>query len=274
MIKTAVTIALVPQARQGPFVFHGDLAGSVKKAAELGFDGVEIFPPSAEALNVKELRKLLGDHGLKLAAVGTGAGWVVHGLTLIETDAARNRAALDFVHGLMDAAAELGAPVIIGSMQGRYEPDYQHQVIPRLAVRLQDLGRRAKERGVPLLYEPLNRYETNLFNRQVDAANWLRVYQLENVKLLCDLFHMNIEEANVAAALRRVRDLLGHVHFVDSNRLAPGMGHTDFGPVVAALREIGYDGYASAECFPQPDPDAAARQTIEAYRKLFGDTGN
>jgi sugar phosphate isomerase/epimerase len=174
----------------------------------------------------------------------------------------------------MDAAAELGAPEIIGSMQGRYEPDYKNQVIPRLAVRLQDLGRRAKGLGVPLLYEPLNRYETNLFNRQVDAANWLRVYQLENVKLLCDLFHMNIEESNVAAALRQVRELVGHVHFVDSNRLAPGMGHTDFGPIVAALREIGYEGYASAECFPQPDADAAARQTIETYRKLFGERGN
>jgi sugar phosphate isomerase/epimerase len=47
------------------------------------------------------------------------------------------------------------------------------------------------------------------------------------------------------------------------------MGHTDFTPIVAALREIGYDGYASAECFPQPDPDAAAQQTINMYRRLF-----
>lgn len=269
MIRTAVTIALVPEARQGPFVFHGDLVGSVRKAAALGFDAVEIFPPSAEALDVPELRKVLGDHGLKLAAVGTGAGWVVHQLTLIETDAARNRRAHDFVWGLMDAAAELGAPVIVGSMQGRHEPDTRNQVLPRLAVRLQDLGARARERGVPLLYEPLNRYETNLFNRQSDAANWLRVYRIENVKLLCDLFHMNIEEADVAATLRRVRDLLGHIHFVDSNRHAPGMGHTDFGPIVAALREIGYGGYASAECFPLPDSDTAARQTIETYRRLF-----
>src|SRR3954469_434101 len=118
MIRTAITIALVPQARQGTFVFHGDLVGSVRKAAALGFDAVEIFPPGAEALNVGELKTLLGDHGLKLAAVGTGAGWVVHQLTLIETDAARSRRALDFVWGLMDVAAELGAPVIVGSMQG------------------------------------------------------------------------------------------------------------------------------------------------------------
>jgi sugar phosphate isomerase/epimerase len=264
-----VTIALVPEARRGPFVFHGDLVGSVKKAAALGFDAVEIFPPSAAALEVGELRKVLGDHGLKLAAVGTGAGWVVHQLTLVETDAARNRRAHDFVWGLMDAAAELGAPVIVGSMQGRHEPDHQDQVLSRLAVRLQDLGQRAKGLGVPLLYEPLNRYETNLFNRQSDAANWLRAFRIENVRLLCDLFHMNIEETDIALTFRRVGDVLGHIHFVDSNRLAPGMGHMDFAPIVTALREIGYDGYVSAECFPQPDSDSAARWTIATYRRLF-----
>jgi sugar phosphate isomerase/epimerase len=270
MIRTAVTISLVPEARQGPFVFHGDLAGSIAKAAALGFDAIELFPPSAGAVDAGELRRMLGDHGLKLAAVGTGAGFVVHKLTLVEVDGARNREAHDFVWGLMDFAAQFDAPVIIGSMQGRHGGTDRNQVLPRLAVRVQDLGRRAVQYRVPVLYEPLNRYETNLFNRQSEAANWVRVHQLDNVKLLCDLFHMNIEEADVAAALRRVRELVGHVHFVDSNRHAPGAGHTDFGPVVAALREIGYTGYASAECFPIPDSDAAARQTIESYRKLFG----
>jgi sugar phosphate isomerase/epimerase len=269
LIQTAITIALVPQARQGPFVFHADLPGSIKKAAALGFDAVEIFPPGPEALDVNRLRTLLGDHGLKLAAVGTGAGWVVHQLTLVETDSARNRRAHDFIHGLMDVAAELGAPVIVGSMQGRHGESDRPDVLARLAQRLHDLGRRAKGLGVPLFFEPLNRYETNLFNRQADAAHWLRTNAIANVRLLCDLFHMNIEEADVPATLRQVGDLLGHLHFVDSNRRAPGMGHTDFAPIVATLREIGYEGYASAECFPLPDPDAAAKQTIDTYRRLF-----
>jgi sugar phosphate isomerase/epimerase len=230
---------------------------------------VEIFPPSAEALNVGELKRLLDDHGLELAAVGTGAGWLVHKWTLVDTDPAAQKDLHAFVWRLMDAAAELGAPVIIGSMQGRHGEGDRGPTLSRLADRLRDLGRRAVERGVRLLYEPLNRYETNLFNRQADAAEWLRTNEIANVRLLCDLFHMNIEEADVAATLRQVGGLLGHVHFVDSNRRAPGMGHADFGPIVAALREIGYDGYASAECFPLPDSDTAARQTIETYKKLF-----
>jgi sugar phosphate isomerase/epimerase len=84
---------------------------------------------------------------------------------------------------------------------------------------------------------------------------------------LADLFHMNIEEADSAAALREAGPLIGHVHFADSNRRAIGMGQTRVAPVIAALRAIGYSGYLSAEIFPLPDPVAAARQTIAAFRE-------
>jgi sugar phosphate isomerase/epimerase len=81
---------------------------------------------------------------------------------------------------------------------------------------------------------------------------------------------MNIEEVDVAAALRSAGNRLGHVHFVDSNRRAMGMGHLDPRPVVAALRDIGYGGYLSAEAFPWPDSRAAAAQTIRAFRYVLG----
>ena len=87
------------------------------------------------------------------------------------------------------------------------------------------------------------------------------------MRLLADLFHMNIEEADLAAAMREGGRHIGHVHFADSNRRAAGLGHTDFAPVVAALREIGYAGYLSAEVFAWPDPTAAAQQTIDSFRK-------
>jgi sugar phosphate isomerase/epimerase len=155
-------------------------------------------------------------------------------------------------------------------MQGRHPEGGRESTLGALADALAMLGAHARGHGVPLLYEPLNRYETNVFNRQGEAADWLRARRVENVKVLCDLFHMNIEERDVAGALRQVGpDLLGHVHFVDSNRLAAGWGHSDFAPVVAALRELNYAGHISAEGFPLPDADAAARQSIETYRRLF-----
>ena len=92
----------------------------------------------------------------------------------------------------------------------------------------------------------------------------------QNVRLLCDLFHMAIEEADPAATLRACGPLVGHVHFADSNRRAIGMGHTDIEPIVAALRDIGYKGYLSAEIVPLPDSGAAARKTIESFRAAVG----
>jgi sugar phosphate isomerase/epimerase len=80
---------------------------------------------------------------------------------------------------------------------------------------------------------------------------------------------MNIEEVDSSAALRAAGSLIGHVHFVDSNRRPAGMGHIDYRPIVAALDEIGYDRYASAEALPYPDPESAARQTIQTFRKYF-----
>ena len=90
------------------------------------------------------------------------------------------------------------------------------------------------------------------------------------VTLLADLFHMNIEESDIAATLREGARHVGHVHFADSNRRPVGNGHTDMKPIADALREIGYDGCISAEAFDWPDPDAAAQQTLDSYRKYFG----
>ena len=271
-MKSAITICLVPEARQGPFVFHTTLAGeglaaACQTAAELGFDAVEIFPDSAESFPVAELSRLLTEHGLTVAAVGTGAGWVKHKLHLCHADASMRAAAQEFIGKIIDVAGRFGAPAIIGSMQGRFEGDLpRDEALKHLALALDVLGARAAAHGQVLLYEPLNRYETNLFNRLGDAAAWLELRGLLHVQLLCDLFHMNIEEVDVAAALAATGRRVGHVHWADSNRQAMGLGHTDARPVVAALRGMGYEGFLSAEVFPLPSALDAARQTILSLR--------
>jgi len=267
-MHSAVTISLVPEARGGPFVFWDDLAAGCAHAAELGFDAVEVFPTEAAALEVTSVRNLLDEHQLKLAAIGTGAGWVKHKLRLSDQDPRVREKAITFVSEIIDLAGTLGVPAIIGSMQGRWgEGVTRAQALAWLGEALEGLAERSARHGVPLLYEPLNRYETNLFNRQGDAAEFLRSLRSRNVKLLCDLFHMNIEERCIADALRAAGPLVGHVHFVDSNRLAIGLGHTEMAPIMAALREMGYAGYLSAEVLPLPDGVSAARQAIESFRR-------
>jgi sugar phosphate isomerase/epimerase len=154
-------------------------------------------------------------------------------------------------------------------MQGHWDGNVpRDQALAWLGEALEDLGEHAAAHGQVLLYEALNRYESNLFNRQAEAAAWLRSLSTTGVRLLCDLYHMNIEEADLAAALRECGGLVGHIHFADSNRRAMGLGHTDMKPIIAALREIHYAGYLSAEVLPLPDATVAARQTIESFHKL------
>ncbi len=270
MIRSAVTVSLVEEARGGPFVYWTDLADACKKAQQFGFDAVEVFPPSSTAVDPARLRMLLNDHGLALAAVGTGAGWVKRRLTLTQADVANRVQARDFIREIIDFAGPFHAPAIIGSMQGRSGDGVEHPTaLGYLADALEALGEHAKQYDVPLIYEPLNRYETNLANTLDAGAKLLRSLSTTNVVLLADLFHMNIEEINPADALRSAGKHVGHVHFVDSNRRAAGFGHVDFAPIAQAIHEIGYTGYASAEALPLPDPDTAAEQTAHAFRRYF-----
>ncbi len=270
MIRSAVTVSLVEEARGGPFVFHDDLAGACREARSLGFDGVEVFPPSAVAVDPGRLRLLLNDHGLALAAVGTGAGWLRHKLSLTHPDAAVRAGARDFIKEIIDFAGPFHAPAIIGSMQGRSGPDVaKPTALGYLADALEILGEHARTHGVPLLFEPLNRYETDLANTLDAGVKICRSLSTDNVLLLADFFHMNIEESNPGDALRAARPHVGHVHFVDSNRRAAGFGHIDFVPLASALHEIGYRGFASAEALPLPDSRAAAAWTIHAFRRHF-----
>src|SRR5690606_14380829 len=159
---------------------------------------------------------------------------------------------------------------IIGSMQGKWGGDiHRDQALALLREALNDLGPYAKKLDVPLVYEPLNRYETNLIKTIADGVAFLKTLATDNVKLLADLFHMNIEEADVPAAIRVGEGYIGHIHFVDSNRQAAGLGHTDFGPIAAAIKESNYNGYLSAEALPIPNSDTAAMKTIESFRKYF-----
>jgi sugar phosphate isomerase/epimerase len=269
-MKSAVTISLVPQARGGPFVFWDDLPGSIRAAAELGFDAVEIFAPGPEAIDVSLLRKLLDDHNLKLAAVGTGAGWVIHKLQLCDADPSKRAKAKDFIQSIIDLGAPFEAPAIIGSMQGRWSDEVPRETaLAYLADGLDELGEYAERQKNALLYEPLNRYETNLINTLEGGLSLLHKLSTTNVWLLADLFHMNIEEVDIARALITAGDQVGHIHYVDSNRRPVGSGHIDMNPIVQAIKQVAYGCYLSAEALPWPDSVAAARQTMNSFRAHF-----
>ena len=298
MIRTAVTVSLVEEARGGPFVFWEGIEKSCRRAESLGFDAIELFAPSPDAVSAPRLKSLLADHNLSLAAVGTGAGRLVHGLTLCDSDPEKQKQAKKFIRDMILYGAQFGAPAIIGSMQGRWGRGItRKQAFSRIRVALNKLGELAKREGVPLFYEPLNRYETNVCKTIEEAVALCNSLTTDNVKILADVFHLNIEEedpvASIAFALKNRsaetgvkkskeekpedaaeqededKGWIGHVHFADSNRRAPGMGHLNLETIAQVLKNSAYDGFVSAECFPLPDSETAAKAAIDAYKRLF-----
>ncbi len=269
-MKPCVTISLVKEAAGGPFVYWHDPLKNAERAKSLGFPAVEIFPPDADALKLDVFPDIPKELNLDIAAVGTGGGWVRHQWHLTHPNADIRAKAKGFITALLDAAARFNAPVIIGSMQGRHggevSKDQAHQW---LAEALHDLGNHARTLGTNVFYEPLNRYESNLLNTAEETVAFLDQVQPANVKVLADLFHMNIEEASIADGLRTYGDWLGHVHLVDNHRQPAGSGQMEYADIAAVLRQINYQGYLSAEAFPKPDSHSAARTTMDTFNRWF-----
>jgi sugar phosphate isomerase/epimerase len=269
MLKPSVTICLVPSFKSGPWVFWDQLEVSIPKTKTLGFKGVELFAASAESIDCRKLARLLDENEIELAAIGTGAGKVLHNLTLTNPDKEIRLKAVEYIKAMIDRGALFNAPIIIGSMQGSIaENSERGQCFEWLIEGLRDLCKYAEDRKIMLLFEPLNRYETNIVNNLQDGVELIRNLTANNIKLLADLFHMNIEDANIPESIRAAGKHIGYVHFADSNRRSAGMGHIDLPQVIEALISVGYDGYLSAEVLPYPTPDMAAVQTIKMFNFL------
>lgn len=273
MPKSAITLSLVPEARGGPFVFWDELETAWKEAYRIGFDAIEIFAPDSNTIYQLPIQAMLDQYPLRIAAFGTGAGMVKHGLSLCHPDNSHRQRAQRFVLSIIQAAAIWKAPVIVGSMQGRWTADCDRAcALSNLRESLNVIGKAACDHGIAILLEPLNRYETNLLNTLSDGVTMLSSLDTTQVKLLADLFHANIEEACMGEAIKEALPHIGHFHLADSNRRAAGFGHIDFGPIARVILDGGYDGYLSAEVFPLPDSVSAAEMTFHTFRNLFSTT--
>jgi len=183
------------------------------------------------------------------------------GLSLTDLDEGGRARAVARIGQLTDYGASFGAPVIVGLARGNRPPDGDLDgALERFVASMRECADHAAERGVGVVVEAINRYETALLNTAAQTVAAVERIGRPNVAVLLDAFHMNIEEVDVGEAIRATGARLGHFHLVDSNRRAAGLGHIDFGPVVAALTDIGYDGWLSAEVLPLPSDRAAAEQ--------------
>ena len=135
---------------------------------------------------------------------------------------------------------------------------------------LRSLAAAASAQGVGLLLEPINRYETRVFNTVDGAAQFVAAEKLSNVKVLADTYHMNIEEVDITETVRTHLNQIGYIHVADSNRRFPGAGHVDFAALLSCLQEHDYNGVVGVEILPLPTPIEAAMQAIATLRRCLG----
>jgi 5-keto-L-gluconate epimerase len=268
-----LTGALSPAA--GPFapiLFAGRLEEGIDALGEMGYDAVEISLRRPSEIDPAWLEGVLAKHDLTVSAIASGRMFYEGGLSISSPERETRRAAVEQLKEHVGFAARLGSALVVGGVRGTLPRDATADTLRKHAQEaLREVAEEASARGVQLLLEPINRYETNFLNTAEEALAFIEEGGLEGVKLLLDTFHMNIEEVSIEGAIRLAGPRLGYVHLVDSNRRAPGCGHTDFGPVLDALLKCGYTAYLGMEVLPWPDDPGAARLGVENTRKLVSE---
>jgi len=173
----------------------------------------------------------------------------------------------------LDGAAEVQSPVLAGVTYAGWNampPDGDlSPCIARSADVLRSVAEEAGKRQVTLCVEVLNRYEGFLLNTVREGHHFMSVIDSPHVKLNLDTYHMNIEEDDIAAALREAGDALSHLHCSDNNRKRPGLGHIPWSEVGKALTGINYSGWLVMECFVTSGDEVG--RTSRTWRPLSDD---
>jgi len=265
-MKLSIVLSTQP-ASFSALAFKGHWAENIGRISALGYDGVELAVRDPALLDAPALKTLLERHRLTVPAIGTGQAYGEEGLSFTHPDAGIRRKAVERIRSQIGLASGLGAVVIIGLIRGRGGPASDgRRAEGWLTGALRECA--GLNRAVKLAVEPINRYETDLVNTVASGLDLVEKTKMENVGLLLDTFHMNIEEPSITDSIASCGDRLFHFHIADSNRWHPGAGHIDFQRVVDALDKIRYRGFLSAEILPLPDPDTAAKKTIQTMRAI------
>jgi len=253
-----------------------------------GFDTVEIPIEDPSHIDPAKVKTAADRAGIAIGSVCAcmGPGRDFRG------SKADQAAAMAYCKALIDQAVILGCPSLIGpvySVVGKadaVEPAQQKVEWALVVKNLKVLSAYAAKKGVTICVEPLNRFETDFLNTCDQGLRLIKAVGSPALKLHLDTFHMNIEEKNQAAAIRKAGKLLGHFHACGSDRGTPGGDHIDWKPIVAALKKINYQGDVVIESFTtdvkviaraaaiwrkiEPKRDDIAVKGLANLKRLFG----
>ena len=244
--------------------------GALQAIKAAGADGVEIPIMEGNVAAYRELSTLLDGLGLKRTA---SMAFVTPDINPVSDSPACRQAAVDNLKWLIECAHALGAPVICGPMYqtiGVFSGNGPTETeLARAAGVLRGVAEEARQAGVTLALEPLNRFECYMLNTLADGAALTDRIGHPNVGILFDTFHANIEEKDPVGAIRKHGRVIKHFHCSANDRGIPGQDHVDWLGSFRALHEVGYDGWLVIEAFGRALPGLAAATKI--WRDLFDD---
>ncbi|MFM7240909.1 MAG: sugar phosphate isomerase/epimerase family protein, partial [Opitutia bacterium] len=268
--------------------FTNESVSMFKKLKKWGFDTVEIAIEDPSHVDPAVLKAAAAKAGLAIGSVcaAMGPGRDFRG------SAADQKNAQKYLTALVDQAAAMGCPRIIGPLYsvvgliGSHDDKTKAAHFKLVVKNLKQLAKHAEKKGVLLCVEPLNRFETDFLNTCDQGLRLVKAVNSPAVKLHLDTFHMNIEEKNQAAAILKAGKHLGHFHACGTDRGVPGGDSLDWKPIVAALKKIGYKQDVVIESFTtdvkviaraaaiwrkiEPKRDDIAVVGLKNLRKLFG----
>ncbi len=269
-MKLSIAIADT-HALPSAFVVYRGFEECIPKAAELGYHGIELALRRADEINVHQLQKILDENNIEVSCISTGQVYADGGLMLTHENVKKREEVIAIFKELIDLAYDFGKIVNIGRARGQIGSRSNKFVEDLFVEVAKELCEYALLKDVTLILEPINRYEIDFINSVEEGVRLMKKVGMANIMLMPDVFHMNIEDKNIASELAKNIKYIKYVHVADSNRLAPGQGHINFQEIFDNLFQVGYDGWISAEILPKPNPDVAARQTADFLLPLIHD---
>lgn len=243
---------------------------ALRKSAEHGYRTIEFAYLRPEKFDLGRLAKLAQSLDVEIG--------VTMGLPLdrdVSSDDASVVAAgkamlADAVRAVRDIGGnKLGG--ILYSAHTKYNRQPTKRGWDNSAAAIAATGELAKTCGVDLVLEVVNRFETNLLNTTAQGLKFLKDTGSDHVRLHLDTFHMNIEEANPAAAIRLAGDKLGYFHIGESNRGFLGDGVINFDLMFDALLDIDYKRDIVFESFSTAVVDESLSLACAIWRDTWTD---
>lgn len=243
----------------------------IDRTAGLGFDVLEVNAATIARITPEERQRLKSHAGERGIALSYCVGLPRECDIASEGEAVRRRG-IAFLWQIAEAIGEMGGGTLGGILYGGWPgsmPEGQADRGPYVRRSIESMKEAivaAEDNNVTFCMEVVNRFEQFILNTCQEALAYVEAVGSPNAKVMLDTFHMNIEEDRFGQAIQQAGDKLGHFHIGENNRMPPGYGHIPWAEVGAALREIGYQGYAVMEPFLRPGGDVG--RDIKVYRDL------